>query len=374
MRYSIPILFLSLLALHIGCSDPESPRVFEQDSTSLVVLSVGHDSVYWGETTWIELNETRTKIDSLRLYVGTSRTSLDSCIGNRLYFRVVTNAVTAKLRLYEGDAMALGNPVLTVMRAEFPTQVYLLDSLENEAYEWQTLFFVIYPTFLRKSDIELFFNGASIPYAHVYNKIHFHVPIGATSDRLKVRVMKDTFTLRQINVLKHSDRLFQNVGLSTAYFKVERLLGETITPRSDTTSNVSTDVYAYLPVTLTRAAIKSVGDSFFVDHTEETSDKKQRCVFAIHEDINGRLSGTMSLEYFSGPQGRAVDVEFRNLTWSRSGNYVSILAYGPLMSDQLVTIAYREYNSGKLVKDSKAAGINSTTFNSELQIDFGLVP
>jgi hypothetical protein len=364
MRYLQALSLVVLLAFAASCdSSDNTPTGTGANGSGLTILSLGKDSLYWRETSWIVLNQKRDSVGTLNLFVGSHRMMIDSCVGNKLYFRSQTGAESGPFRLYENDIQAKGDVRVTFLAHDIEFAAFVNFGGLRDCYVGETLFFEIREMPWRDGDYEFLLGDTPLKLKGERPKgsvgyLFFAVPEGATDGMLKARVFDDTIEFAHVSILKHPEPFLAQHHLRALEIRFSNLLGPMLARDPDTlraSDRISlTMQYAFDDLdeltldgdTLRLQQLKTNGGSFKLD-------------LAITENKHGLLSGRVEIvSRYDGLFGteQQLSLTFKDLPWREYGGRYECLASGPQVSEQLVSMSYKNIYDGVAIEETRYEG------------------
>jgi hypothetical protein len=366
MRYLQVIGLLALLGFGAGCDpsgdQPTGPSSNGKDTTELTMLSIGKDSLYWRETSWIVLNQKRDSIGGLVLFVGSHTMTIDSCVGGKLYFRSQTGAESGAFRLYDREKQAKGDVRVTFLAHDIEFAAFVNFSGTRQCYIGETLFFEIREMPWRDGDYEFLIGEKSLtlkgskPEGSV-GYLFFTVPEGATDGMLRARVLDREIEFGQFTILNHQKSYLQERHIRSVDIRVGNLLGTTLIRTAD--SNLERDrVTAWLQYAFEDLDNVTLDDDTLQLHQLRTAGGHFELDLAIAEDNNGMLSGRISI--ISRIDGLKTEqrmaVTFKDLPWRDDYEKYESVAMGPQVQEQLMSFTYKSISDGVVIEEARYAG------------------
>jgi hypothetical protein len=366
MRYIQLLPLFLLLAASAGC-DKHNPADSSQDDGSLAILSLGKDSVYWGETTWLVLNSPRNSTHGLQLFVGSHKMSIDSCIEGRLYFRSQLSAESGTFRMYDD-----GSPVKTDQWINFlPHSVsfntdQIIPSVSS-AYVNETFFLQHTDLPLRRSEWDVYIGEVRIDAELDDDSNAVYARPGAKSvgSELRVRIFDKFYRIGPFEVLRHTAPFLAGNTTSRIIVNLEEMEGIVLfSTQADTILKEGfgkgIDVNFYPGESLIQD-----GDTIRLSINGSRPNCTYQIELALTEDVTGSVSGRLDLHSNNNHgHDEAMAISFRNTAWIESDGNYTLSAFGTLVKDQIVSVSYSDTSPDQKQELLQFLGATRTSYFS----------
>lgn len=380
------LLLVVLALLFVACSEPvtsPSDKVDEetpQDTSGFTITRLYLDSMYWGEQTSIQVNESGDDISKLALFIHTVPVISDSLVGGRLYFTIPEGASTGKIRLYKNDTLAAGGSfTLTILPA--------FSSILNPTVA------TVSPTTVAVGDL-IYIGGFDFPLrqrdvivkiANVQQTIEFldHATIlirvapGTTTGLLSVRLFDLVHVGSVVTVYQPSDTLLRGDALSEITIQATGLNGTATILRGGISQNIlGFDIYSQADLLPKSGDLQRVGDSiFFVQRQSSVQDTTYVELRLRHVPGAHKVSGIVRMLRITGRTTsnevlKEVSFTLNGMAFYSVGNTATIYSTATDITHQLQDLRYRDDYVGMEISQQVLeylGGVGSSTFNIVLR-------
>jgi hypothetical protein len=368
-RLLISILFLTLASCDGAEHQPNAPA--SNDPTTLAIVSLGMDSLYWGEESWLVLNEPRNSTKGLKLFVKSHKMIIDRCEDGKLYFHSQANAEGGPFRLYDNDALASGEQQVTFLPHDvhFSSGVYYTNA--PSGYVNATLYLGAYDIPLRDRDWDVHLGDMRVDAEFSsLGYIFMRIPSNAKSGKLDVRVFDQHSDLGHFEVLKHTSPFLQERTLRAIDLVISNVTG-LVRSSSDPLQPVMSDAHsASMTITFDETqAVTQDGDTLRL-HYHSSQNGERTVELAVVEDQFGSISGRISMLSLDGAYefDQRLEVKFKDLPWQDDGFQYATNVFGPLIRKQLLNATDRTLFNGELQQE--LVTYLGVTANSGIAINF----
>jgi hypothetical protein len=341
-------LFAILLLVFVSGCDSSQTDITQPtgsgDDDGLAILSVGRDSIYWGETSWLVLNEPRNSIDGLQLYVQTHPMILDSCVAGKLYFRSKQNAESGKIRLYDTARLAGGDKRINFVPHDVKFRTVTPYPWPRTGYVNQTFFIEIQDLPLRPGEWEILIGDVHIDAAVSDPKtVHARVSPKAIDGEFRLRVFDSVYKLGPFDVLQHPEPLIGANAIKNVFMQVSEVRGKLL--RTSDSITFEEDRFSKAIGVEMKQGIRATRDGDTIRlRASGAWPEAYELDLAVFEDQQGSISGRLRIidqdTLYNTRQ--ELEVWFRDMPWRESEGKYILQAFGPLAKDQITGVRYKD--------------------------------
>jgi hypothetical protein len=314
----------------------------------LSIVSLGKDSVYWGETSWLVLNEPRNSIDGLQLYVQTHPMIIDSCVNDKLYFRSGQNAESGSFRLYSESKPTKGDQYITFLQHDVKWRPEIGYYGPYQGYVGDRIWMTVVEMPFRRGDWDVYIGDTKLDAEYDTSRKLIIATISGSAQNgvLKLRTMSEDHDLGEFTVLRHKESFLKKASMIRSLeLRVSDLVGQ-MEKKVDQSSFLLKEISALVGLNSAEIPILQDNDTIRARATRDVGDRFD-IELAIAEDSLGILSGrAVIVAWERDIVERRMEAKFSGIAWYVSDGGYTAQALGPQVNALLKSITFTKTVNG----------------------------